>query len=54
MDRVRLALLKAGDSGLDLVALAVEIDMNPLGLAGRIKRKANSWLSIRIPNDSGR
>ncbi len=46
MDRVRLALLKAGDTGLDLAALAAEIGLKPEGLGGRIKRKANGWLEI--------
>ncbi len=46
MDRVRLALLKAGDTGLDLAGLAAEIGLKPDGLGGRIKRKANGWLAI--------
>ena len=54
MDRVRLALLKAGDTGLDLAALAAETDIKPEGLGGRIKRKANGWLCIKTPNNSGK
>ena len=53
MDRVRLALLKAGDTGLDLATLAVEIDIKPEGLGGRIKRKANGWLAARISPNPG-
>ena len=48
MDRVRLALLKAGDAGLNLGSLAQEIGVKPEGLQGRIKRKAKGWLSVRL------
>ena len=51
MDRVRLALLKADETGLDLDTLAIEIDGKPEGLQGRIKRKANGWLSVKSPSE---
>jgi len=46
MDRVRLALLKAGPEGLDLPALAAEIGLKQEGLQGRIRRKSAGWLGI--------
>jgi hypothetical protein len=46
MDRVRLALLKAGPDGLSLSQLAAETGLPLKGLQGRIKGKADRWLKI--------
>jgi hypothetical protein len=46
MDRVRLALLKAGPDGLNLSQLAAETGLPIKGLQGRIKNKAIDWLEI--------
>ena len=49
MNRVRLALLKAGASGLSLSQLAQATGLKPLGLQGRIRRKSKGWLEWIAP-----
>jgi len=46
MDRVRLALLKAKGTWVPLDALARAIRLSPVGLQGKIKKKAEKWLEI--------
>ncbi|HMN59642.1 MAG TPA: NYN domain-containing protein [Anaerolinea sp.] len=46
MDRVRLALLKAKGDWVSLEALARAIRLSPVGLQGKIKKKAEKWVEI--------
>lgn len=49
MDRVRLALLLAGEQPLSLQALAEQTGLKGAGLLGRLREKARPWVEI-LPN----
>jgi hypothetical protein len=50
MDKIRLALLKAGGDGLTLPQLAAKTGFRLNGLHGRIKERGKNWVEISKPD----